>query len=117
VDGLDAPAARKAFGASFRAPGHVILLNGSEGGLARRQGHTELSLELARQAGLVPSTTICEMLDPATGRALAKNEAAAYAERNGLVFLTGQDVLDAWQAHPQQATPAAAPRRVPTSAS
>jgi 3,4-dihydroxy 2-butanone 4-phosphate synthase len=116
VDGLAPAAARSAFGTQFRAPGHVILLNGSPGGLARRQGHTELSLELARQAGLVPSTTICEMLDPATGRALAKKAAQAYAERNGLVLLTGQDVLDAWKANPP-ATPAAAPRRVPTSAS
>lgn len=116
-DGLAAPAAREAFGASFRAPGHVILLNGSAGGLARRQGHTELSLELARQAGLVPSTAICEMLDPATGRALAKKAAQAYAERNGLVFLTGQDILDAWKANPAPATPSVAPRPVPTSAS
>ncbi|HUR62865.1 MAG TPA: 3,4-dihydroxy-2-butanone-4-phosphate synthase [Candidatus Thermoplasmatota archaeon] len=115
VDGLDAPAARTAFGAAFRAPGHVILLNGSAGGLARRQGHTELSLELARQAGLVPSTTICEMLDPATGRAMTKKAAQAYAASNGLVFLTGQDVVDAWKTTPPAAS--AVPRRVPTSAS
>jgi 3,4-dihydroxy 2-butanone 4-phosphate synthase len=117
VDGLDAAAARQAFGAQFRAPGHVILLNGAPGGLAARQGHTELSLELARQAGLVPSTTICEMLDPATGRAMTKKAAQAYAASSGLVFLTGQDVVDAWQATPTPATPSAAPRRVPTSAS
>jgi 3,4-dihydroxy 2-butanone 4-phosphate synthase len=88
--------AQKQFGALFRSPGHCILLNASEGGLARRQGHTELSLELARQAGLVPSTTICEMLDGATGRALGKKAAQDYAARHGLVFLTGQDVTDAW---------------------
>jgi 3,4-dihydroxy 2-butanone 4-phosphate synthase len=117
VDGLAPPAARHAFGAEFRAPGHVIILNGSEGGLARRQGHTELSLELARQAVLVPSTTICEMLDPGTGKALAKKEAAAYAERHRLVFLTGQDIVDAWKANQTQVPQAAARRRVPTSAS
>lgn len=97
AESLTATHARKEFGASFRTPGHCILLNGADGGLARRQGHTELSLELARMAGLVPSTTICEMLDPASGRALAKKDAMAYAEAKGLVFLTGQDVLDAWQ--------------------
>ena len=98
VEGAPAGEARAAFGARFRAPGHVILLNGAEGGLAARQGHTELSLQLARMAGLVPSTTICEMLDPASGRALGKNAAQAYAASKGLVFLTGQDVLDAWLA-------------------
>lgn len=98
LDRITATAAQTAFGATFRAPGHVILLNGAEGGLAKRQGHTELSLELARQADLVPSTTICEMLDPTSGRALGKKAAQVYAKANGLVFLTGQDVLDAWQA-------------------
>ena len=56
------------------------------------------------------------MLDPATGRALAKKAAQAYADQSGLVFLTGQDVVDAWKANPPAAQ-AVAPPRVPTSAS
>ncbi len=96
LDGLAPTAARSKFGAQFRTPGHVILLNGADGGLAARQGHTELSLELARMAGLVPSTSICEMLDT-TGKALGKKDAKAYAQANGWVFLTGQQVLDAWR--------------------
>lgn len=88
-------AARVHFGAQFRTPGHVILLNGASGGLAARQGHTELSLELMRMAGLVPSSSICEMLDT-TGKALSQKDARAYAQRHGLVFLTGQEVLSAW---------------------
>jgi len=110
LDALPAAAAQAEFGHEFRSPGHCILLNGAPGGLAARQGHTELSLELARQAGLVPSTTICEMLDGASGKALGKKQAMAYAQRKGLVFLTGQDVLDAWQAriHGQAATSVAA---------
>ncbi|MGB0651626.1 MAG: 3,4-dihydroxy-2-butanone-4-phosphate synthase [Thermoplasmatota archaeon] len=85
------------FGARFRAPGHVQLLNGAVGGLATRQGHTELSLELARMAGLPAVTTVCEMMDPVSGRALTRKDAEAYAARHDLVFLTGQDILDAWQ--------------------
>ena len=91
-------AAQQEFGTQFRTPGHVILLNGHPGGLAKRQGHTELSIELARQAGLVPSTSICEMLDPTTGQALSKEGAQAYAATHGLVFLTGADVVAAWKA-------------------
>ena len=118
VDGLDASAARRSFGASFRTPGHCILLNASEGGLAARQGHTELSLELVRQAGLVPSTTICEMLDASSGRALSKKDAQAYAKAHGLVFLTGQDVVEAWQSQQARASVAPAAKvelSVPTS--
>ncbi len=100
--------AREAFGAEFRAPGHAILLNGSPGGLAARQGHTELSLELARQAGLAPCTSVCEMLGP-DGQALPRAAAEAYAERHGLVFLTGAEVIEASQAAPQPAVPEASP--------
>jgi 3,4-dihydroxy 2-butanone 4-phosphate synthase len=101
------PQAIASFGQQFRSPGHCILLNAAPGGLATRQGHTELSLELARQASLVPSTSICEMLDAKTGRALDRKGAQAYAARHGLVFLTGQDVTEAWQARieTQAATP------------
>jgi 3,4-dihydroxy 2-butanone 4-phosphate synthase len=97
--------ARSEFGHLFRAPGHVHLLNGHAQGLAARQGHTELSTELMRQAGLLPSAVLCEMLDGKTGRALGKKDAMAYAKQHGLVFLTGQDVVSAWQA-----------KSVPTSA-
>lgn len=109
VEALVPEQAQREFGQEFRAPGHCILLNGAEGGLAARQGHTELSIELARQAGLVPCTTICEMLDPASGKALGKKAAQAYAQANGLVFLTGRDVIDAWQARIQGRTVAAVP--------
>ncbi len=109
LDAIPADAAQREFGREFRSPGHCILLNGAPGGLAARQGHTELSLELARLAGLVPSTTICEMLDPDSGKALGKKQAMAYAQRKGLVFLTGQDVVAAWQARIQGKVAAAVP--------
>ncbi len=99
----------KAFGAEFRAPGHVILLNGHPSGLAARQGHTELSIELARMAGVVPSTTICEMLGP-DGNALPRAAAEEYARAHGLVFLTGQDILDAHKAKRTRANPVPRPR-------
>lgn len=106
LPGTPTPAAQKEFGAAFRSPGHVHLLNGAPGGLASRQGHTELSLELARLCGLTPTTVLCEMLDGKTGKALGKKAAMAYAKQHGLVFMTGQDIVSAWKAH-----------SVPTSAS
>ena len=109
VDVLAPAQAQAEFGQEFRAPGHCIQDNGAEGGLAVRQGHTELSIELARQADLVPCTTICEMLDPASGKALGKKAAQAYAQANGLVFLTGRDVIDAWQQRIQGKPAAAVP--------
>ena len=87
---------KRQFGRDFRAPGHVHLLNASQRILETRFGHTELSTALVIMAGMVPSATICEMMGD-DGNALSKEEAAAYAERNGHVFLEGPEVIDAWK--------------------
>jgi 3,4-dihydroxy 2-butanone 4-phosphate synthase len=79
---------KKHFLESFYSPGHVFLLISS--GLEQRKGHTELSVELARQAGL-KSVVLCEMLG--SGRALSKEEARNYAQKNGFIFIEGKDVL------------------------
>lgn len=108
MDGTDEATARARFATDFRSPGHVQLLNGADQGLAARQGHTELSLELAHMAGLPPVTTVCEMLDPHNGRALSRADAEAYAARHDLVFLTGADVLDAFRSRSTKTAPVAA---------
>lgn len=94
---MDPAAARSEFGKRFRSPGHVSLLNGAPGGLAQRVGHTELSLGLAKLGDDTGVTTVCEMLNPETGTALDRAGAEAYAEAHGLVFLTGDEVVRAWQ--------------------
>ena len=49
---------QKKFASSFKTPGHVPLLIASQGLLAARQGHTEMSVYLAQIAGLTPVTEI-----------------------------------------------------------
>ena len=44
-------------------PGHVFPLQGKPGGVLRRAGHTEASIDLARLAGLDPSAVVCEILE------------------------------------------------------
>jgi len=88
--------ARKAFGRSFRSPGHIHLLNANDGLCSKRQGHSELCTSLALMAGLMPSVTICEMMAD-TGKALVKAKARAYAKRKGLVFVEGKDIIEAWR--------------------
>ncbi|MBI2426687.1 MAG: bifunctional 3,4-dihydroxy-2-butanone-4-phosphate synthase/GTP cyclohydrolase II [Candidatus Kerfeldbacteria bacterium] len=43
-------------------PGHVFPLRALEGGVLRRVGHTEASVDLARLAGLQPAGVICEIM-------------------------------------------------------
>jgi len=72
----------------FYTPGHVFLLISS--GIENRKGHTELSIELSKKAGLSPAMVLCEMLD--FGKALNKEKAKKYAEDNGFVFLEGKEI-------------------------
>ena len=44
-------------------PGHIFPIVGKEGGVLRRAGHTEASIDLSVLAGLKPSGVICEIMD------------------------------------------------------
>lgn len=45
-------------------PGHVFPIRAQEGGVLKRAGHTEASVDLARMAGLNPAAVICEIMNP-----------------------------------------------------
>jgi 3,4-dihydroxy 2-butanone 4-phosphate synthase/GTP cyclohydrolase II len=47
----------------FARPGHVFPLRARDGGVLRRPGHTEASVDLARLAGLYPAGVLCEIMD------------------------------------------------------
>ncbi|MDK2892447.1 3,4-dihydroxy-2-butanone-4-phosphate synthase [Methanohalophilus sp.] len=85
------------FGAEFRAPGHVALLRAARGLMENRSGQTELSIAMAEMAGITPAMVVCEMLDDRTGKALAKADAKAYAERHDCVFLSGAEITEAYE--------------------
>jgi 3,4-dihydroxy 2-butanone 4-phosphate synthase len=82
------------FASEFRAPGHVHVLRAAPGLLDERRGHTELGVALARAAGVTPAVVVCEMLDAETGDARSPADARAYAERHGLVYLEGAELVD-----------------------
>jgi 3,4-dihydroxy 2-butanone 4-phosphate synthase len=92
---LSDPALRERFTSAFSAPGHLPVIYAAPGLLAERKGHTELSVSLARMAGLSESMTVCEMLGDSGG---ARSPAAAreYAEAHGWPFLEGRTVVEAW---------------------
>ena len=43
-------------------PGHVFPLRATPGGVLKRAGHTEASVDLCRMAGLSPAAVICEVM-------------------------------------------------------
>jgi 3,4-dihydroxy 2-butanone 4-phosphate synthase/GTP cyclohydrolase II len=46
---------------SFARPGHIFPLRTRNGGVLKRAGHTEASVDLARLAGCEPAAVICEI--------------------------------------------------------
>lgn len=44
-------------------PGHIFPLVAKKGGVLRRAGHTEATVDLARLAGLAPAGLLCEIMD------------------------------------------------------
>jgi len=49
--------------ADFGRPGHIFPLRAKEGGVLRRTGHTEASIDLARLAGFKPAGILVEILN------------------------------------------------------
>jgi 3,4-dihydroxy 2-butanone 4-phosphate synthase/GTP cyclohydrolase II len=64
-------------------PGHVFPLMAQEGGVLKRAGHTEATVDLARLAGLYPAGVLCEVLHP-DGTMARLPELARVAGRHGL---------------------------------
>ncbi|MBB6454085.1 3,4-dihydroxy 2-butanone 4-phosphate synthase/GTP cyclohydrolase II [Salirhabdus euzebyi] len=46
----------------FKRPGHVFPIVAKSGGVLRRAGHTEASVDLAKLSGAFPSGVICEII-------------------------------------------------------
>ncbi|WP_319509154.1 3,4-dihydroxy-2-butanone-4-phosphate synthase [uncultured Methanolobus sp.] len=84
------------FGSEFRTPGHVATLRAAKGLVHERMGQTELSIALAKIAGITPVMVVCEMLDDENGRALAKGDAKQYGGDHNLVFVEGEEVVEAY---------------------
>lgn len=76
----------------FQRPGHVHLLLAKRGGVLRRAGHTEASVDLARMAGLAPAGVLCEVLDKDGDRA-TRDRLMEIAEYHNLCIITIEDLI------------------------
>ncbi len=73
-------------------PGHVFPLIARDGGVLRRAGHTEATVDLARLAGLKPAAVLCEILnDDGTMARLPQLE--VFADRHGLSIVNIADLI------------------------
>jgi 3,4-dihydroxy 2-butanone 4-phosphate synthase / GTP cyclohydrolase II len=78
--------------ADLRQPGHMFPITAAIGGVLKRRGHTEATVDLPRLAGLKPYGLLCELMN-ADGSMSRLPELVTYAENHGIVVITIDDLV------------------------
>ena len=76
----------------FVRPGHIFPLEAKPGGVLRRAGHTEATVDLAQLAGLYPAGVLCEVLND-DGSMARVPELMQFAEKHHLKIITIADLI------------------------
>lgn len=73
-------------------PGHIFPLRARRGGVLKRAGQTEASVDLAALAGLRPAGVICEIMNE-DGTMARVPDLSRYAEEHQLLMITVSDLI------------------------
>lgn len=76
----------------FNRPGHIFPLKYREGGVLKRAGHTEASVDLVMLAGLDPVAVLCEIVDD-DGSMARLPKLRQFAERENLKVVSISDLI------------------------
>jgi 3,4-dihydroxy 2-butanone 4-phosphate synthase / GTP cyclohydrolase II len=74
-------------------PGHMFPLRYCEGGVLKRAGHTEASVDLAKLAGLYPAAVVCEIMND-DGSMARLPDLEQFAERHELKIISITDLIE-----------------------
>lgn len=74
-------------------PGHIFPLRAAKGGVLRRSGHTEATVDLARLAGLEPAGVLVEVMNE-DGTMARLPQLEIIAEKFGLKIISIKDLID-----------------------
>jgi 3,4-dihydroxy 2-butanone 4-phosphate synthase/GTP cyclohydrolase II len=73
-------------------PGHVFPLRARKGGVLKRAGQTEASVDLAAIAGMMPAAVICEIMNE-DGTMARLPDLREFAVRHGLKIISVADII------------------------
>ncbi len=79
-------------------PGHIFPIKAQVGGVLKRAGHTEGSVDLAKMAGLNPAAVICEIMNE-DGTMARMPDLKAFAEKHKIKIGTIVDLIKYRMAH------------------
>ncbi|MBI3995383.1 MAG: bifunctional 3,4-dihydroxy-2-butanone-4-phosphate synthase/GTP cyclohydrolase II [Nitrospirae bacterium] len=74
-------------------PGHIFPLKAQKGGVLKRAGQTEGSVDLARLAGLYPAGVLCEIMNE-DGTMSRVPQLVEFANQYGLKIVTVKDLIE-----------------------
>ena len=74
-------------------PGHILPLEARKGGVLKRAGHTEATVDLARMAGLYPAGILCEIVDDKKMGMARQPELRLFAKEHGLLLISIADLI------------------------
>ncbi len=77
---------------SFTRPGHIFPLIGKEGGVLKRAGHTEASIDLCRLAGLKEVGVICEIIGE-NGEMRRRDDLISFGKEHDIKIITIEDLI------------------------
>ncbi len=77
----------------FVQPGHIFPLRAAEGGVLRRAGHTETTVDLLKLAGLQPVGVCCEIMNE-DGTMARMPDLAAFQQKHGLKACSTAQVIE-----------------------
>jgi 3,4-dihydroxy 2-butanone 4-phosphate synthase/GTP cyclohydrolase II len=74
-------------------PGHVFPLKAAKGGVLRRAGHTEATVDIAKLAGLYPAGVLCEIINK-EGEMARLPELIEISKKFDLKLITIKDLIN-----------------------
>ncbi len=77
----------------FNRPGHIFPLRYRPGGVLKRAGHTEATVDLCRMAGLAPAGMLCEVATEDKLAMARLPDLVAFAEAHSLPIITIADLI------------------------
>lgn len=79
--------------ADLGRPGHVFPLKSIQGGVLRRAGHTEATVDIAKLSGFYPAGVLCECVSE-SGSMAKLPELSKLAKKFGLKIITIKDLIN-----------------------
>jgi 3,4-dihydroxy 2-butanone 4-phosphate synthase/GTP cyclohydrolase II len=100
--------------ADLNRPGHIFPLRARPGGVLKRAGHTEATIDLCRAAGLQPAGVLCEIITDDKASMARLPDLERFAREHGLLLVSIADIIRYRRRKEMLVRRIAGPTRIPT---